>query len=448
MRVVRVVLPLLPLLSPLGCGASDADAILSDELSMPREPTLSLASFTSAEQCGGCHVTHYEEWRASSHAYAMVDPVYRALVAVRQEHFGGRHDMFCVQCHSPIGTRGGDITPGFEFADLEPITLEGVTCESCHKVASLVRPYNSGHVLDPEGPVRATIAEPSVSPVHESQYSPLHGSSAFCAGCHDVREVSGLVLERPFVEWQASPAAAAGLQCQGCHMPTYEGQAVAGGPVRALHRHTWTGVDVPLADGFVAPEQQAELRARVEGLLRGAASVEVTAAPSLVAGEPLDLLVTVRNDIVAHNFPTGSTFNRQVWVEVIVRDGDGELVFEAGTLDGDGEPRGFAGARPYADPNLLLLSSVLVDESGRPVPYAWRAVAHLSRTIAPLGERSFALRVPTTTAARGPLSVTARVLFRALSPTLLRTLGLDEYAAKLEIHEVSRGATEVELSPP
>lgn len=446
MKTLCLILTVTSLACGSGSGPSGAHDVLSDELSMPRVPTVALDSFESAEECGVCHEAHYAEWSASGHAYAMIDPVFRALVAARQENYGGKQDMFCLQCHSAIGTRGGDIAPGFDFADLRPITLEGVTCENCHKVATLARPYNSGHVLDPDGPMRGTIAEPAANSFHESVLSPLHGTSEFCSGCHDVREVSGLVLERPYAEWQESPAAEVGVQCQDCHMAAYEGQAAVGGPTRTLHRHAWIGVSIPFSDGFITPEQEEEVRGEVKRLLAGAAQVDVAAAPSVRADDVLDVFVTVENNIPAHNFPTGSTFNRQAWVEVIVRDAGGHVVLATGTLDESGEPRGSTGPGPGAE--LLLLSSVLVDDRGRPVLFSWRATEHLSSTLEPLGAREFTLRVPTSRAVRGPLSVEARVLFRAFSPNALRALGLDEYVARLEVYEVARDGVRVELVPP
>lgn len=448
MKALRSILTLTALGPSTGCGdatnAGDdarAGAVLSDALSMPAEPTVALERFTAAEVCGHCHPTHYAEWRTSHHAHAMHDPVFRAFVAVRQRDHDGAQDKFCLQCHSAIGTRGGDIVPGFDFADLEPITLEGVTCESCHRVAALVRPFNSGHVLDPDGPIRGTIAAPAVSPFHDSQHSPLHATSAFCAGCHDIREVDGLALERPFAEWTGSPAAASGVECQHCHMPTHEGPAAVGGPTRTLHRHTWIGVDVPLADDL-SPAQQAELRAQSRALLAGAATVTLEAPPAIAAGDLLDLRVTVRNNIPAHNFPTGSTFNRQAWLELLVRDGDGDLVFATGTRDARGD------LEPRDAPELLSLGSVLLDPRGEPTLFPWRAAAHVSHSLPPLQARELALRVPTSAAAPGPLAIEARILFRAFAPHALRALGLDAYTDDLEIHEVSRAAIGVELLPP
>lgn len=448
MLALRSLPALVALASSSGCGdaargaVDGGEPVLSDALSMPLEPTLSLDSFSGAAACGTCHQTHYEEWRVSHHAHAMLDPVFRALVKLRQEEHDGRQDMFCLQCHSAIGTRGGDVAPGFEFKELRPITLEGVTCEACHKVAALVRPYNSGHALDPQGPMRGTIVDPAASLVHGSEYSPLHGRSEFCAGCHDIREVSGLALERPFEEWQESPAAApppAQMHCQHCHMPTYEGQAVAGGPVRTLHRHAWVGVGVPLAEDFVTEAAAARLRAEARALLAGAASVRIEADEAIPAGEPLDLRVVVRNEIAGHNFPTGSTFNRQVWVEVIVRDDKGRVVLEAGTLDADGELRGVeACLAGCAADGVLSLGSALVDATGRAVMLPWQATAHVSNAVPPLGEREFVLRLPQSATQSGPLQVDARVLFRAFAPGMLRALGLEALVERIEVMEVGR----------
>ena len=89
--------------TPFDAGPDLANPI--DPLSMPAEPLWSSARFRSAETCRACHPDHYAEWRTSMHAYAMIDPVFRGLVQVRQRDFGGERDAFCTQCHSAIGTR-------------------------------------------------------------------------------------------------------------------------------------------------------------------------------------------------------------------------------------------------------------------------------------------------------------------------------------------------------
>jgi hypothetical protein len=444
-----------------GEGADDADAgggetdasevlgVVSDPLSMPLEPTLDPADFRSAAECQSCHPTHYDQWRTSNHAYAIVDPVFRALVTVRQEDFGGDQDRFCMQCHTAIGTRGGEVQPGFRFEDRPPIVQEGITCEACHKVAGLERAFNSGHVLDPTGPMRGPIADPAPSALHASEYSPLHETSEFCGGCHDVIEVSGMNVERPFAEWLESPAAASGKTCQDCHMPTYTGKAAVMGPEReGLHDHSFVGVDVPMSDEFLSdPVRIAEIEARVRGLLEGAGSVSLDAADPVAPGSQLDLYVTIRNEIDGHNLPTGTTFIRQCWLELTATDGEGRVLYRTGHVDDNGDLRDFYSALdPYGDPDLISLSSRFVDADGNPEVFPWRAAEHFSSSLPPLYERTYTLFVPVPEGTAGPIRVEASLRFRSFPPFLLRARGLDEYAAKVKTYTIGEATLEVGVS--
>ncbi|MCA9608313.1 MAG: hypothetical protein KC619_22040 [Myxococcales bacterium] len=457
MRRLGVALALLalacePPVTPLRPDAAAPDAGFDptgfhDPLSRPMAPTLSPGDFSSAADCGGCHVTHAEEWRTSMHAYAMVDPVFRALVAVRQTEYEGTQDQFCLQCHSAIATRGGEIVDGFAFEELSPIALEGVTCEACHRVRELARDYNSGHVLDPGGPLRGSIRDPMVSAAHETTYSPLHEGSAFCGGCHDIRELSGLPLERPYAEWLTSPAREEGRPCQSCHMPTYRGRAADGAPERDLHEHRWVGVDVPLTDGFATPEVIDETRTRVQALLASAAQLDLTVPATMTAGAQLDLEVRVQNLIDGHNLPTGSTFIRQLWLEVVVTDATGAVIYETGTLDENGDLRDpFSEVAPYGDDDLVSFHSSLVDGSGNPEIFPWRAREHFTRSLPPLHDRVVTLFVPTAAETPGPLTVSARLRFRSHPPFLLRALGLPALVDRVEIHDLAAQTAEVALT--
>lgn len=431
---------------PLVDGGAAADPF-HDPLSMPEEPTLFAGNFSKAEQCGQCHARHYEEWRTSMHAYAMVDPVYRALVAVRQRDLDGTQDQFCLQCHSPIATRGGEIVDNFRFEDLSDIALDGVGCETCHKVTEVARPFNNGHVIDQYSAMRGPISDPVESGFHASEPTDLLGTSAFCGGCHDVVEVGGLELERPYAEWLESPAPASEKTCQSCHMPTYSGQAARDAPEReGLHSHRFVGVDVPLADGFVSEEERERIRGDVRQLLEGAATIRLEAPASVPSGAQIDLLVSVRNNIDAHNLPTGSTFIRQLWVEVTATDAEGSVVYRTGHLDENGDLRDhFSELDPYGDDDLITLSSVLVGERGAPELFTHRATEHVSNSLSPLYERTFTLFIPTAAAAAGPLRIEARLRFRTHGPYLLRALGLDELVERIEIYDLDDDARTVEV---
>ncbi len=429
-------------------GRSDAFLELTDPLSMPAVPTVSVGSFSSATTCAECHPRYVEQWAVSNHAYAMLDPLFRALTKVRQTAYAGAQDRFCQQCHSAIGTRGGEIRPGFSYADLSPVVLEGVTCEACHKVSGMAREFDSGHVLDESGPMRGTHPEPAPSSAHESVVSPLHATSEFCGGCHDVTEASGLELERPYAEWTQSPAAASGRQCQDCHMPESVGEIASGGPrTDTVHDHTFIGVDRALtADFILDPLAATEHDRRVEALLASAATVRLATAPSAPAGSLLDVVVTVRNEVEGHNLPTGSTFLRQVWLELIATDADGTVLYETGTLDADGDLRNYWSALdPYGDEDLVSLSSSFVDSRGQPTLFPWLASEHYSSSIPPLQERSFTYFVPTAAAAAGPIHLAVRLRFRTVAPFLLRALGLDASVDRVLTHDLATAATDVAL---
>ncbi|TNF32058.1 MAG: hypothetical protein EP329_11265 [Deltaproteobacteria bacterium] len=430
--------------------ATDTGDPVHDPLSRPATPTLAVRDFERAAVCGGCHTQHHAEWSRSSHAYAVVDPVFRALVAVRQADFEGRQDAFCMQCHTAIGTRGGEVVPGFDFEALSPVVQEGVTCVACHRVKALARPYNAGHVLDPGGPIRGPIDDPAEAGFHASEGAAIFRESAFCAGCHDVIELSGLPLERPYQEWLASPAQADGRTCQSCHMPTYPGQAAPGAPERAdLHRHTWVGVDVPLAEGFAPPAVVDAIRADVAALLDGAATLELAAAPSAQAGGQLDLHVTVTNRVAGHSLPTGSTFLRQLWLEVVATDATGRVVYETGLLDENGDLRDhWSTLAPYGDADLVTFGSRLVDARGEPVLFPWRATLHTSTAIPPGYARTVTLFVPVPADAVGPVEIAARLRFRSVPPYVLRALDLARYVPDVGIFEVAQAAATIAVEPP
>lgn len=433
----------------IDAGPIDASAILTEELAMPATPTLALDNFTPSQTCGACHPRHYLEWQTSMHAYAMVDPVYREMVKLRQLEYDGAQDRFCLQCHTPIGTRAGDVVPGFAFEELDPISLEGVNCETCHRVSEIARTHNSGMVIDEQGPIRGPIENPIASEAHLSEHSPEMSQSAFCATCHDVLEVSGLELERPYFEWLESPAAAQDQNCQSCHMPTYTGTASLFSDERPdIHEHYFVGVDLPLIDGFVEPAERDAMRVRTQALLENTASLDLS-ADDVRAGSQLDLFVTLRNNINGHNLPTGSTFNRQVWLELTATDGAGQVLYETGDLDANGDLRDhFSAIDPYGDQDLITLGSRLVDDSGTPQLFSWLATDHFSSSLPPLYERTYTLFLPTAPDTVGPITIDARLRFRSFAPHLLRTLGLTELVAGLEIYDIVSASIDVTVTSP
>lgn len=444
----------VPIAPPPGDG--DGLVVVSptakfDPLSRPEEPTVSIENFRTSTDCAPCHPNQVAQWQNSLHAYATIDPVWRKLVLIRQAEFDGERDQFCTQCHSAIGVRSGEIAPGFSFDNLSPIVLEGVTCEACHKVSSLARVFNSGHVLDETGPMRGPIEDPVENGFHQSEFSPLHDESMFCGGCHDVVEQSNLNLERAFEEWSSSPAAEDGRNCQSCHMPTYTGKAseFPGTPVReGIHDHRFIGGAMPLAEGFISdPVVAEELRVLNRDLLRSAADIEIEVAQSVTAGDQLDLFVTVHNRIDGHSLPTGATFLRQLWIAVTVTDATGAILYQTGHLDDDGDLRNFWSASdPLGDVDLIELGSRFVDERGNPTLFPWLAAEHITNSLSPLFSRTFTLFVPTGVDTVGPISISAQLRYREFPPFLIRAIGLEELVDKLEITDMDETQVTVNVN--
>ena len=424
------------------------DGNVHDDLSMPQQPTLDPGDFESAQTCQFCHPSHYEEWRTSMHAYAMVDPVFQALVSVRQQDLAGTEDQFCTQCHSAIGTRGGEIGNGFSFDELSPIVMEGITCEACHKVTDIARDYNSGHVIDGKAPMQGPISDPTASSFHESEGSPLFESSEFCGACHDVIETSGLDLERPYKEWLESPSAEEGQTCQECHMPLVERSPATGVAPRPVREHRWVGVDVPLLDGWVTEEEEDELKTRISELLETAADLDLSAPTSVAHGQTFDVTVTATNKIAAHNLPTGSTFLRQLWVELTATDANGTVLYVTGDLDANGDLRDYwSELDPYGDHDLPTLHSGFVDQHGNPTIFPWAASEHNSNALSPLYDRTWTLFIPTDAAVASPITVESRLRFRSIGPYVLRLVGMGDKVDEIDIHDLATDTVQVELTP-
>ncbi len=109
--------------------AATSDAAVDDD-------TLSL--YPTAEKCGECHNQIYEEWSSSQHAYSSISPMFHKFEQKFQELTQGTVGTFCVRCHQQVGTQLGEARQTPLWAS-SPISREGVTCITCHRVKRAVR---------------------------------------------------------------------------------------------------------------------------------------------------------------------------------------------------------------------------------------------------------------------------------------------------------------------
>jgi hypothetical protein len=143
------------------------------------------------------------------------------------------------------------------------------------------------------------------------------------------------------------------LACSDCHMPLESKDNPTTGvvdhapgvlsiPDRPYHTHTFVGVDYDLnPDRYEGPNVPANAQDKVfaerEALMRSAATLKVSAGQLVTAdptfetqngetGQLVQFDVTVRNNLLAHTFPTGFAFARQFWLEVSAETNDGTPV--------------------------------------------------------------------------------------------------------------------------
>ena len=241
----------------------------------------------------------------------------------------------CAFCHAPAAIRGSK--EGVHLDDPGPIGVaeEGVTCDVCHKVFSVVlddrgfpfpnrpgiqsfqslRPHSGVFMTGPfANIIRAGLGMPAN---HRSTCSPIFSQSEFCAPCH-YGKFGDMVIYNSYGEWKASPYAADPKAlnyrtCQDCHMSrmnvddtnslSSERQACsASDPRYQDFNHNMmkvgldnTGKEIPL-------------------MVQNAATMALSFDSGPTGSNALDVRVDVTNTRAGHNFPTDSPLRHLILV--------------------------------------------------------------------------------------------------------------------------------------
>lgn len=345
--------------------------------------------FPSARECKICHPKQFTEWSRSMHAYAQQSPAFEAFNQKMLERTNGTIGTFCTRCHTPIGTALGEEgrRPNVYRSQL---SMEGVTCVVCHRLKDPYYKSNGRRFLQPGKLIEGCMFGPfddsasTEANAHAARGSHHMKQASMCGACHDVTNPAGMRLEEAFSEWQNSPAAKNGITCQHCHMgpipgvPVLEDQrplgraAVVPGvkpeniPLRRLSDHSFAGPDYSLLPDAEFPykldwmyetdyrdpskltayqrkmlerlrrKNRKELevaRQQRYTLLSNAAELALCAPTTAEVGDRIKVHVDVISKLAGHNFPTGFSEERQVWVELTVYDPRGCVVFASGDLD-------------------------------------------------------------------------------------------------------------------
>jgi hypothetical protein len=308
------------------------------------------------------------------------------------------------------------------------IATQGILCDYCHSAVDVTKMYNNGLVLDPghgeEDPgVKVGPFDDARSDFHETAFSLLHTDSRICGTCHDVRHaVFGTELETTYTEWKNSPYNSSDpekrITCQGCHMfqrpgvpatastarPKNPGTCVDDGPERPhIFTHFFVGANTRIPLLFGGEEKRVLAMDRLAHAARISLNTDHLAARNLG--------ITVANTGAGHDIPTGVGDLRQVWLEIVVRDADQNLLFAAGLPDKKGE----------LPEKTILFRTVLGDGHGNPVLNLAKARQVLSNTRIPAGKQVTRV-IDLGVVPQAGSTITVRLLYRGMPQKILNLL--------------------------
>jgi len=347
----------------------------------------------------------------------------RRLNEIGQGLSDGNMGKACFPCHAPAAVLLDEIEDPLDPSFSE-IGAEGVACDFCHIIGRdlEVGDLDFSDDLGEPGVRYANMADPIPTEFHGNESLAFYSKSQICAPCHQLSTGDGVPIENSYLEWEQSGLAAARLECQTCHMPTYTGRAAPGAPVRDnLHRHDFASADYPRS---VTPGVDVEaIKDATERMLKISLVVGVEGVPSSVPEDgTIEFIVAVTNRRVGHAIPSGVSFWREMWVEVSLLDAAGTPAYRSGYLEENGDL-----VSSEDDPDLASFTSVVFDEQGQRDPFPWDIATIDEAPMLQFGEtRRVAYAIPVGSGFEGPLALTIAVRFRPMVPQLLRDIALEE----------------------
>lgn len=460
----------------LGCNGKDADTSESTKYQfIDTETNPNVAEdFESAESCGECHPVHFEQWQQSMHSYATRSPIFEHMAAKAYRDSAGEVGGFCTRCHSVAGDLIGE-DGSFGYEDRSDIGKEGVTCVTCHQVKAHSWPLgNANFELDPFGAVYGPFQDADQQE-HASIQGELIQSAELCGSCHDVFMFPGIAVEQAYSEYITSPAAEEGTTCQDCHMTPNPGVvtpkergpiAVVAGqsyPDRDISEHYFTGPDYAVVDDWPydsITENQANFEAGLERtniLLQN--SIEIDSMQSSIRQGALNIEIVLESLVDGHNVPTGFTSERQLWLEVTVRDRDQEIVFQSGDLDSYSDLRDqhswdVLTGEALEDTQLCNLQSTNQVirrhylDNGENDPqgfteyddavFPFQATTIIRNSLKPREVRPIQYSIEVANPPQNPYSIDARLRYRNMPPYVLRGMQMADMTSKLQIFDIDQ----------
>ena len=367
----------------------------------------------------------------------------------------GREGMvkskWCSGCHDPALMLAGKMSGPIDRRT--PQAQAGLTCLACHAIDHIHNNTGNGNYniadeqddpylfADVDQGLLQLFHDTSLKArpaVHKRQMlKPFFRSAEFCATCHKVNidtrinDYRWLRGQNEYDNWHDSGVALNASRtfylppykrvCQDCHMPperAVEGDVSARAGYVRSHRFLAVNTALPYLRGDTLTIERIEhflqdekLRVDIFALRRADGQIlrNLDTPPVVASGERIGLDVVVRNQGVGHTFPGGTNDSNEGWLELTVRDADGELLAIAGAIREDG----------HVDPAAHFYKALLVDRHSEPIHKrnAQAIVAPVYvRVIGPgtADVAHFEVDVPPT---EGDITVEARLLWRKFDRT-------------------------------
>ncbi len=401
-----------------------------------------------SDSCGtaDCHAGIYREWSSSAHRWSAEDEFFQAVRAVTTQVKGVRETEKCGACHDPVSMLSGHKDPTLGRA--APGHREGDSCVICHAVRKVDERGIGSYVLGAPKPYLYEAATGRYGRAlnhfliraypdqHNQDYDlGLLRKPESCAPCHkefdvlDERE-GPVQVETQYDDWKRGKwntdrDLTRRLYCQQCHMYLVTTPAEEADPYdlkselgRRHRNHRFAAANQYMPGAIGAHDREVHLR-QVEEWLRGERTVpeientwprgpivelRIEAPPQAPAGEELGLNIRLSNKKAGHGFPTGPLNIARAWIEVVVEDASGRMVFHSGLLDREN----------HIEPDSYVLKPLAINSAGEMVmkPDLWHPVGPRFRPAVLAGESAayeYRFRVPP--GAAGPLKVKARLRY-------------------------------------
>lgn len=185
------------------------------------------------KNCSNCHMAYYKEWINDPHSMSNDNSLFLSIYSGTDKN--GKKNIYpgfkldhpkqngnCALCHNPEAALDNNL-------DVDARKKSNrISCNFCHKIESVdenslkkgIKGLKVVRVCEGLqdigfGPLDDLVESTDVV---KFKYNPLYKTSLYCAKCHDGLNGNTRIYST-FTEWQSSPAAKRGVQCQSCHMP-------------------------------------------------------------------------------------------------------------------------------------------------------------------------------------------------------------------------------------